>query len=1374
MVPAVGTRPAAVAAASTSTSTPKPTVDQAAAERTSLADAASDLGGSYQTSKDALVSATTDQYGVHIYRAAETEAFTWRAVATVRPPGIDTDSWIDELCVTDDRTHALVTVAPAAANNDPAGLLAGATAYTVDLNTGHATAVADHVALQYHTPGCGAGSSAVLTRYTDPDLGPATSEVIGVNAASGKVVFDRTLAGQYTSVVPVGGGYDAYGGAQGGIVRIGTSGAPRLLAATQGQAYDLHPGASGGLDYLTTELGTSASAWWLHGTDATSLGTGARDRMYLFDGHGGPDILYGATKVDGTSGAQVRVQSLIDPSAKTPVTQASLAGDAFGRDAVTAPVSEDVVDTSAPNESLPQLVAARGEQLPRTVPAPSAAQVLAAPTAGGSSPRKAAATPTPTCAVPRNDPRRQVLQPNNLQVQWATQLATQGLLGSDHTRPANYLAMGLPAYTVSGDLPPVQLHGAAAGTPIPPQVMYAIMAQETAWKHATFHALPGIAGNALIANYYGSQDGINDVDYPNADCGYGIAQVTSGMRAGQTTFTSDVQDKIAGDYAENIAAGLQILGQKWNQLYDAGITLNNADPRYLENWYFAVWAYNSGVNPGPTTGNTTGCTPSPSCADSDGNWGLGWTNNPLNTAWNPHRDPFLRDSYSDAAHPQDWPYQEKILGWMETPVDTYTGDPAYGTPQYSSTQGGYLNLPQWSQFCTAADDCSPADPSQPNNCTRADYHCWWHSHVDFAQCDTDCATSPITVAADAPEPATNDPHPPDCQLSAPSSAVVVDDLPDPDYNVVGCGTHNWNSSGSFALTTGVDSTGEPVGQIDLHQLGAGFGGHLYFTHDYPASDTAHHVQGTWTVSLASSPYHVMVHIPSTGGTTTSAHYRITTEDGTVQERVVNQYQSQDEWVGLGYFQLGANAKVTLDNVTDDGGLGDRDVAFDAIMFVPTPGTVVSHTFDAVSLFSPDQDLDTNTPSAIDTPQRTMQTLYDWALDYADGGQLWDDTSTYHPGIASQPECAAGALAAACVGPQTWAVADDWANEVRAAGTSPVDHPAGQSEAEWLGYGNDVPPPTAITSTTFADDGSYKVKEHLDVSFVVDGTGTVVPGSAEVTTTARTGTTHLAPFMRDFIQTVSSEYGIAPPDFDYNEYDANAFSGDATPVEPLTTGLAPGRAYVWNAAPVTLSSDGQCVETRSISGGTIGYRPLVGQAAVDQSMSDWVNRLRSDSAVNGTIDDLAVQLYDFYFNPGRLDSSLFNNAAPIWQFLHLGICADGRVYSTESVANPDSPNVATLVDQSYMPNLYLYEDGQQIGQNGAPTTDAVQVGHFDLFANMPVIGGQNSYGTCDTSGGDNGNPWNINPVVDDADIRPATGVYCDMPDSGSFGNPWGDG
>jgi hypothetical protein len=69
------------------------------------------------------------------------------------------------------------------------------------------------------------------------------------------------------------------------------------------------------------------------------------------------------------------------------------------------------------------------------------------------------------------------------------------------------------------------------------------------------------------------------------------------------------------------------------------------------------------------------------------------------------------------------------------------------------------------------------------------------------------------------------------------------------------------------------------------------------------------------------------------------------------------------------------------------------------MFVPVPGTTVTHTFDSVALFSPDQNLDTSGAAQFArTSQRSMQTQHDWALEYADQGPVWNDASTYHKGV----------------------------------------------------------------------------------------------------------------------------------------------------------------------------------------------------------------------------------------------------------------------------------------------------------------------------------------------------------------------------------------
>jgi len=92
------------------------------------------------------------------------------------------------------------------------------------------------------------------------------------------------------------------------------------------------------------------------------------------------------------------------------------------------------------------------------------------------------------------------------------------------------------------------------------------------------------------------------------DCGYGIAQVTSGMTAplGESGQPNDEQALVATHYAYNVGRGAAILVDKWNNAPEgrpiAGID-TNSDPRIVENWYFAVWGYNGFTGPGANKSN---------------------------------------------------------------------------------------------------------------------------------------------------------------------------------------------------------------------------------------------------------------------------------------------------------------------------------------------------------------------------------------------------------------------------------------------------------------------------------------------------------------------------------------------------------------------------------------------------------------------------------------------------------------------------------------------------------------------------------------------------------------------------------------------------
>jgi hypothetical protein len=1322
-------------------STPKP----AASDNAARLDA--QLGAGWYRGTDFVISTVGDDKGMHYYIGREDEGFAWRPLATISPAGVDARSWTGYSCVSGTDRYLLATIEPTLATNRPAMLDRGALAYTIELKTGKVRPVAAGVAMYYHSPGCGTGDTGVLARYLGTDQ--ERTELLSVNMANGKISARRSLPGQYTSAVPAGAKVVAAHGAE--VAAIDAHSHVTSLARTPGPVYNLAPDADGGLDYLTTDFRASSNAWHLAGGRATQIASGPRTAMAIFAGPRGHNLLTGASASTAVGAGPRRIAARTVPEIMSRQGHAAGFGD---------PVKPKTKTSIVRPQALPTLVSTvTGRTLTTPVPDTAAppSRAFPAPAPGaGITPHATANSPTtpPRCAVPRNDPRRQVPQPVAKQIEWGVD---QALRSGLPTRPYNFDEMGFNAYNPSEDLPPPAIHG-SSGSVVPPQIELGIFAQESANDQASWHALPGVAGNPLVADYYGGAGNFNVINYPNADCGYGIGQITDGMHVGDTQYTAETQAKIAVDYAENISASIQILTSKWNQLYDLGIRANGGDPRYVENWYMALWAYNSGIHSN----------------DGAGNSGLGWTNNPENTDWKPSRDIFLKQSYADAAHPADWPYQEKILGWAKTPILDYKGNPSY--------IGIYADpvVAPFPTFCTAADHC---DLSSPDHCMLStdptyQYHCWWSSPVSWTDCSSNCNVGSFTYdTVGSAEPSSDDPYPPDCQSSLPSDTTIVDDLATP-YNVVGCGSMNWTSQGSFTLTQGTDSAGYPISVIDTHQIGASFGGHLFFTHNYAASDSAHRVTGTWKVTLPTKVYHVYAHIPRNGGTTRSAHYVVTTADGSTYNKVVDQYQQEDKWAGLGYFTLGSNAQVTLTNVTDDATLSNHDVAYDAVAFVPIAGTQVSHTLDAVSLFDQNQDLNTNVPYEFDTPTRTMTTLHDWAVEYGRAGHPWDQPSDpVHNGVASYAPCPSGTVSSSCVPANVWNVGNQWAQDAEDAGTSTSGHVNGMTEPKWLGFGNtNTPPPTTITSSTFYSDLSYKVKSHLDVSFVV-ADGKILPGSEDVRFRERTGTTHIPEFVGNFMKSVQTDYGITPPNLKYSETDANVFSGDATAVDPLGNMATPGRDYVWHTAPPSLSSDQSCMIVRSIMGGSIGWRTLAAQTPVAQSVSAWVSTLKNDPRVASPVADMAAEINNFFFSQATTGGTLFLKAPPIWQQIHAKICADGSIGSAATVANTDENPQLSIADQSYMPNLYLYFDNNMINNAGGPDTTYVHKGDFANFSNIPGITatGGHPYNFCDIyNRGDGGNPWDIEvaPYPTAPDFVAKTGSWCDT--AQQYGNPYGGG
>ncbi len=402
------------------------------------------------------------------------------------------------------------------------------------------------------------------------------------------------------------------------------------------------------------------------------------------------------------------------------------------------------------------------------------------------------------------------------------------------------------------------------------------------------------------------------------------------------TLTKLQQEAAALDYTANIAAGQRVLADKWNVTNQDGLIVNNGDPKYIENWFFALWAYNSGYYP------------KAAAAQNGGLWGVGFTNNPANPLWKANRTPFLEgpagaDDYSQASHPQDWPYPEKVIGWaarplegLESPGKMVSGfRPAWWTNNaLRSTAKPAENL-----FCTSANNCDPSkigpnDKNEPGlgACKRDDLKCWWNQPVKWKDCTkAECGNEIMRFNDTYTEEADGTAYPPNCSTQGlPANAIVVDDVPNgTPIHRPGCQPPV--NSGTFNLEFGT-----PSAKIDLHQIGAGYNSHFWFAHARQAGAEADRmkVTGTWKVTNPKQGQHeVFVHLPDHGAQAPNVQYDIQTEWG-VRSRVINQKGTTNRWVSIGYYDFSDRMEVKL-STTAAGGTGDLDVAFDAVAFAPS-------------------------------------------------------------------------------------------------------------------------------------------------------------------------------------------------------------------------------------------------------------------------------------------------------------------------------------------------------------------------------------------------------------------------------------------------------
>ncbi|MFJ4000173.1 golvesin C-terminal-like domain-containing protein [Streptomyces parvus] len=980
------------------------------------------LGSDYKKSADTVFATSGDGTGFHLLVADEADGYGWKTAATLAEPGFDTDTWVGQACLTASGNRAAVAYAPRTFTNKPELMARGAFAAVVDLKTGKVIKLPFQASLAYFNPGCGSGEQAVFTQLSYEGDQKQQTRLISVDASTGEAGTPVAYAGQVTSAVPVKDGIVAAHGNK--VVKAGAKGKLAEVTRTRQVPFEFTVDASDGLTYIdrtatrsskkaSTSFAQHLSADQLRAKEAepVTIASGPLTDWDLASTAQGTVFVTGKAATKGKLPRTVKNPGGIskDASLSSHGHAAVTTAWADGKDTRIRPeeaATERTVRTKlrvlgakktvtldarpGKNRIGGEKAEAQGKAaspaLPQTTTQstkPSirddsglSAQSMRSQVVAAAADAPSEGTAERTCSVPRNDVNKQAFQPTPRQVEWAADQAVVGKL--DLYRGANWKNTGTGNYTPQALFPPIVLAGDPNGKldtedgdndrwHIPSQILLGITAQESNMWQATRFAVPGVTANSLVGNYYGvdyAPDGAQldpwRINWADADCGYGITQVTDGMRLpghGQSTLSPLAQEAVALDYTANIAAGAQILSKKWNETHQAGMTVNNGHPQWIENWFFALWAYNSGFYP---------------TADSGGHSGVGWTNNPANPLWKANRVPFLqhaldasRDDYSHAAQPQHWPYQEKVIGWAARPISAMF---APGDMQAGYRPAWWNNViyratakPPIDLFCDSSNSCDPGkigdndsnDPGQ-GACTLDSgdkdtnphwLHCWWNKAVEWKDCDSgaQCGYQTHRFNTSFPEQPDANSYPPRCSSGLPANALIVDDLPN---GATPAGSHDRScgpvkSDGTFTFNF-TEWNGTYPGKMDTHQIGAAYQNHFWFTHtrtpeSHPSNADRMKVTGTWKLGQRITTHggqaKVYAHIPDHGAQTSKAEYRIKHAHGTAVKAISQDANQSNKWVDLGAYRFNDSfPEVSLHNF--NGGDGSKDIAYDAIAFVP--------------------------------------------------------------------------------------------------------------------------------------------------------------------------------------------------------------------------------------------------------------------------------------------------------------------------------------------------------------------------------------------------------------------------------------------------------
>ncbi|MFJ4633397.1 Tat pathway signal protein [Streptomyces sp. NPDC088847] len=1012
------------------------TSEEKSASAVPLKDRDTVLGKGWKTSVDRAVTTVADSDGLHILVADNKNGYAWKTAAVLSEPQLPADTWIGNSCVMDDH-HAAVVYAPRTFTNKPDLMMGGAFTAIVNLDDGSVTKLPFTASLAYFDPTCSpATHTAVFTALRD-----TKTRLVTVNT-KGATVADTTANGEITSAVPTKDG--VIGAAGNRLVHVDRKGKATKLAATKHAPYGIRLADDGTVGYIDRTGNTAANVQtYAHGRKST-IASGNLSEMNLRQGTDGTVYLTGKANhgkgfaasgikalavspdADLSTRGRLAVDPVVSPAVQAGIVSIKNAGRGFTGTATREPAAETTTGRTSHALTITGSVPGTGKHTsqktvePGTTaggrPSPALTgspkpqtSTMSTATAADADPR--ANDPVDTdrwCSVPRNDVATQALQPTPNQVEWAVDMAVQGKLRSNYLTQGGWRSQtGISTIDPQGLFPKPPLNG---GGNIPAQVQLGILAQESNLWQAESGSIPGQMGNPLAAvdGFYGHQTGgtLNDfwtIRWDKSDCGYGVGQVTDGMRLaghekeGETSRDVPIQRAIAIDYATNIAASLYILADKWNEVHSSGqtIAVNNDDAAKPENWFTAVWNYNLGFNKKADAG-------------TNGNWGLGWFNNPANPVYPASRLAFMNTDLDplankDAAHPQNWPYEEKVMGWAAWSQDTghsyatsgrqdWPGESGFSSAgfypaSWNGTAGSVIDpasgkyrrahvSPPLDAFCNTKNSCDTANPPDcPDAGCYTQY--WWHeSNTTWkSDCSASCGIEHIKYVTAINEPGRGyrlQYGTPVCS-GAPSGAKVVESVPAGTNTWSDCGTTTTDGSFQFTFYPDPNATGPGLGQYDakadLHQIGGGYNGHFWFTH---ARDTDHlggdggrmTILGDWKLNsaISGSQAKVYVHIPDTGAQVSNTTYKVITPFGAVT-KTINQNTQNNSWVSLGAYNFKNQApEVQLTNTTSDGA-ADKDVAYDAVAFVPGDysGIPSDLTFGDPDVNAPD-------PTPVETPE----------------------------------------------------------------------------------------------------------------------------------------------------------------------------------------------------------------------------------------------------------------------------------------------------------------------------------------------------------------------------------------------------------------------